>query len=166
MTIPGTGVLLNDHVANFALSVGEPEARGFQANPNNRLEPGKRAVSTITPMIVFKDGEPVLVTGSPGGTRIISAVPQVMISVVDFDMNVAEATMSPRIHQQWSADEPEELQLEQGHSMDTFRLLQSLGHDVEFSGTIGSVQSIAIDGDTIYGAADPRRPGALAVPVE
>ena len=166
MTIPGTGILLNDHIGNFALSVGEPGAKGFQANPNNRPEPGKRAVSTISPLLLFKDGELVLVSGSPGGTRIISAVAQVLVSFVDFDMNVAEATMSPRIHQTWSADEPDALQLERGHSADTVRLLQQWGHEVEISPTFGSVQSIAVDGDTAYGAADPRRPGALAIAVE
>ncbi|MEM1173268.1 MAG: gamma-glutamyltransferase [Pseudomonadota bacterium] len=163
VTIPGTGVLLNDHIGNFALSVGEPGATGFQANPNNRPEPGKRAVSTISPMLVFKDDKLVLVTGSPGGTRIISAVAQVLVSIVDFDMNVAEATMAPRIHQLWSADEADSLQMERGHSMDTVRLLQRKGHAVEISPTFGSVQSIYVDGDTSYGAADPRRPGALAV---
>ncbi len=166
VTIPGTGVLMNDHIGNFALSVGEPGAQGFQANPNNRPEAGKRAVSTISPMLVFKDDELVLVTGSPGGTRIISAVAQVLVSIVDFDMNVAEATMSPRIHQLWSADEPDALQMERGHSMDTVRLLQGKGHTVEISPTFGSVQSIFVDGDTSYGAADPRRPGALAVAPE
>ncbi|MEM6513116.1 MAG: gamma-glutamyltransferase [Pseudomonadota bacterium] len=163
VTVPGTGVLFNDHIGNFALSVGEPGARGFQANPNNQLGPGKRAVSTISPMLVFKNDELVFVSGSPGGTRIISAVAQVLVSIVDFEMNVAEATMMPRIHQQWSADEPDELQLERGHSMDTVRLLEQLGHRVGFSPTFGSVQSIFVDGNTSYGAADPRRPGALAV---
>lgn len=165
VTVPDTGILLNDHIANFALSVGVSGVTGFQANPNNRLEDGKRAVSTISPVIVFKNGAPYLVTGSPGGTRIITSVAQLIIALVDLDMDIAQATNLPRMHQEWSIGGSGVLEVEAGHSVDTIRILRELGHKVQKAPTIGSTQSILIREGLFHGAADPRRPGALAMGV-
>lgn len=165
VTVPGTGILLNDHIANFALSAGAAGATGFQANPNNRLEGGKRAVSTISPVIVFKDGVPYVATGSPGGTRIISSVVQLIIAVIDHGMNIAQATNMPRMHQEWNTEESGELEVEAGHSADTIRILRELGHNVKNAPTIGSTQSILIEDGIFHGAADPRRPGAFVMGV-
>lgn len=165
VTVPGTGILLNDHIANFALSAGVPGATGFQANPNNRLEQGKRAVSTISPVIVFKDDAPFLVTGSPGGTRIITALTQLIISIIDHHMNIAQATATPRIHQEWNTEEGRKLEMEVGHSIDTINRLNNLGHEVHEASAIGSTQSILIKDGVFHGAADPRRPGAVVIGV-
>ena len=108
---------------------------------------------------MLKDGAPVLVTGSPGGSRIITTVLQVIMNVIDHKMNVAEASAAPRIHHQWL---PDELRIEEGLSPDTVRLLEGMGHDVRVQSVMGSTQSIARGPDgTLYGASDPRRASAL-----
>jgi gamma-glutamyltranspeptidase/glutathione hydrolase len=112
--------------------------------------------------MVMKDGKPWLITGSPGGSTIISTVAQTIINTVDFDMNIAEATHFPRIFQDI---ENGKLMMEPGFSPDTIALLQQWGHDVATSETLGSSQSIRVKPDRLEGAADPRRPGALAAPL-
>lgn len=165
VTVPNTGILLNDHIGNFSLSVGIPGAQGFQANPNNELQNGKRAVSTISPIIIFKEGEPLVVSGSPGGMRIISTVVQLVVSIIDHNMNISQATNLPRIHQAWSTHALGKLEIEPGQSADTIRILSEIGHNVILAPTMGSLQSILIKDGTFYGAADPRRPGASAIGV-
>jgi gamma-glutamyltranspeptidase/glutathione hydrolase len=114
----------------------------------------------MTPTIVLKDGAPFLVTGSPGGSRIITTVLQLIMNVVDHGMNIAEATMTPRIHHQWL---PDELRVEEGISPDTARLLEALGHTVSVQSSMGSTQSIMETGDTLYGYSDTRRRGSLTI---
>lgn len=157
--IAGTGVLLNNQMNNFshvqaakALAEGKPL-------PPNALVPGKRMVSTMMPTIVMKDGKPWLVTGSPGGSTIIDTVLQVIVNVVDFKLNVEEATHQPRIFQ----DASDKLRVEPNFNPDTVRLLSAMGHPITSDETMGSAQSIMIDGGHFLGAADPRRPGALAI---
>ncbi len=160
--VEGAGFLLDNQMKNFALRSHLNDVRGMQSNVANRLEPGKRMTSSMTPTIVFRDGEPYLVVGTPGGSTIINTVLQVILNVIDHDMNIAEAVQAPRIHQNWY---PDELEVEPGLSIDTLRLLGSLGHEIEFSDTIGSAQCIRIADGVFEGAADPRRPDARAAGV-
>ncbi len=149
---PGTGVLLNNSLGNLAW--GRPATKATQPVP------GKRVGSTITPMIVFKGGKPWVVTGTPGGGYIIGTMVQVLSNIIDHKLNIAEAAQRPRINQ-GGGDAP--LELEQGFSPDIIPLLEAKGHKVRASNTMGSVQSIMIDGDRFLGAADTRRPDAAAV---
>jgi gamma-glutamyltranspeptidase/glutathione hydrolase len=135
-----------------ALAEGKPV-------PPNALLPGKRMVSTMMPTFVMKDGKPWLVTGTPGGSTIINTVMQIIVNIVDFKLNVEEATHQPRIFQ----DAGSKLRVEPNFNPDTVRWLQSMGHIITSDETMGSAQSIMINGKLYLGAADPRRPGALAV---
>lgn len=154
--VDGAGFLLNDQMKNFNRRMG-PDGRPITANG---MEPGKRMISTMAPTIVFKGGRPWLVTGTPGGSTIPNSLFQLIVNVVDHDMNVAEATTTPRIHQDGAKGA---LQVEPGLNRDTIRLLEGLGHRIEVDQTIGSTQSILIEDGQLLGAADPRRPGSAAV---
>lgn len=153
---PGTGVLLNNSLGNLAW--GRRSADGKATLP----VAGKRVGSTITPIIVFKDERPWLVTGTPGGGYIIATMVQVLSNVLDHGLNVAEAAQRPRINQ-GGGDAP--LELEEGFSPDIIPLLEAKGHKVRPSSTMGSTQSIMINGELFHGAADTRRPDALAIGV-
>ncbi|WP_116813642.1 gamma-glutamyltransferase [Steroidobacter cummioxidans] len=152
--IRGTGVLLNNSTTTFSMST----APGRSPRPND-LQAGKRALSTQAPTLVFKDEKPYLVTGSPGGARIISAVAQVIDNVLTHHMNIAEASAERRVHADLDRDV---LMLEPGFNRDTAAALQGLGHRIEWAYAFGSTQSIMIQGDYLYGASDPRRPDALS----
>ena len=160
MVADGTGILLNNELDDFSAKPGVPNAYGLIGGDANAVEPGKRPLSSMSPTIVLKDGLPFLVTGSPGGSRIITTTLQMIMNVIDHNMNVAEATQAPRVHHQWL---PDELRIEEGISPDTIRLLQQRGHDVVVKNAMGSTQSIMITGDGLYGASDPRRAGALTL---
>ncbi len=160
--VPGSGFLLNNEMTDFSAKAGVPDGFGLLTGKANAVEANKRPLSAMTPTIVFRDGKPVLVTGSPGGSRIITAVLQHILNYTVFGMNVAAANHAPRIHHQWY---PATLRVEPGISPDTLAILKSRGHDIEQSGTMGSVQAISTDGLRFFGSADPRRPGAGAVPV-
>lgn len=153
---PGTGVLLNNSLGNLAWG------KGREKDKATAPVPGKRVGSTITPMIVFRDDRPWLVTGTPGGGYIIATMVQMLSNVIDFRLNVAEAAERPRMNQA-GGDGP--LELEDGFSPDIIPLLEAKGHKVRMSNTMGSVQSIMVDGDRFMGAADTRRPDAAAVGV-
>ncbi len=154
--VPGTGIILDNQMRNF--SIRSPDTHA------NRIEPGKRVVSTMTPTMVFnQDGELFLVTGTPGGSRIHNVVLQLIINTVDHGMNIAEATNAPRIHQAWR--EPE-LGVERGAAADSLRLLEAMGHQIEIQPTMGSTQSILLRDGLLHGAADPRRPGAAALGID
>ena len=114
----------------------------------------------MTPTLVFKDGRPWLATGSPGGSRIITTVLQILINTIDFEMNIAAATNATRVHHQWL---PDELRVETGLSPDTLAGLTELGHEVVEKRAMGSTQSIMRLEDGFAGASDPRRPGALTL---
>jgi gamma-glutamyltranspeptidase/glutathione hydrolase len=160
LTAAGTGILLNNEMDDFSAKPGVPNAYGLIGGEANAIEPAKRPLSSMTPTIVLKDGAPFLVTGSPGGSRIITTVLQLIMNVVDHGMNIAEATMTPRIHHQWL---PDELRVEEGISPDTARLLEALGHTVSVQSSMGSTQSIMETGDTLYGYSDTRRRGSLTI---
>ena len=162
MMIPGTGMLINNEMDDFSSKPGTPNGYGLLGSEANAIEGNKRPLSSMTPTIIFKNDEPYIVFGSPGGSRIITTVLQVALNVMDHDMNIAQAVHSPRIHHQWL---PEILMIESGFGPDTERLLTEKGYKLYPSSTMGSVQAIMKDGDYFYGSADPRRPSAgVAIP--
>jgi gamma-glutamyltranspeptidase/glutathione hydrolase len=157
IAVPGTGMLLNNEMADFAAQPGTPNAFKLVEGEANSIQGGKRPLSSMSPTIIFRDGEPWLATGSPGGSRIITAVLQTVINAMAFDMNIASAAAAPRVHHQWL---PDVLLLEQGISIDTRRLLEAKGHTLgDTRRTIGRTQSIVLDDGLLYGATDTRRPG-------
>jgi gamma-glutamyltranspeptidase/glutathione hydrolase len=155
----GTGVLLNNELDDFAAKPGAPNAYGLAGGAANAPGPRKRPLSSMAPTMVFRDGGLELVTGSPGGSRIITIVTGIILNVIDFGMNIAEATEAVRVHDQWL---PDELLAERGLSPDTIRLLQALGHKVVVHDAWGSAESIARAGGVLMGAADTRQRGTLA----
>jgi gamma-glutamyltranspeptidase / glutathione hydrolase len=156
----GTGILLNDELDDFAAKPGVPNAFGLTGGAANAPGPGKRPLSSMTPTIVLKGGKPYLVTGSPGGSRIITTALQVILNAIDFRMDVAAAVAAPRIHHQWL---PDEVNAEQAVPAETVRGLEQLGHTVVRRPNWGSANSIMVTPDGLAGAADPRSRGALAV---
>jgi gamma-glutamyltranspeptidase / glutathione hydrolase len=158
--IPGTGILLNNEMDDFSAKPGSINAYGLIGGEKNAILPQKRMLSSMTPTIVFEGDKPFLITGSPGGSRIITTVLQLILNIVDYDMNIADATHAKRIHHQWY---PDEIRLEEGLSPDTINLLIEKGHLVSTKGNMGSTQSILIKNNSLFGASDPRRPGALTV---
>ena len=155
VTIPGTGILLDNQMNNFAYQYGNPEVIDRSASIGNRFEPGKRP---MTPIIIFNEkNELKLITGSPGGALIPAAVLRVVTGIIDFDLNLGEATMLPRLHKDWPY---KNLRLEKGFSKDTLQILESYGHELEESKTMGSTQSILISSKGKEGFADLRRPNA------
>jgi gamma-glutamyltranspeptidase / glutathione hydrolase len=162
MMIPGTGMLINNEMDDFSSKPGTFNGYGLLGSEANAIEGNKRPLSSMTPTIIFKNDEPYMVFGSPGGSRIITTVLQVALNVMDHDMNIAQAVHSPRIHHQWL---PEVLMIESGFGPDTERLLTEKGYKLYPSTTMGSVQAIMKEGDYFYGSADPRRPSAgVAIP--
>lgn len=157
MMIPGTGMLINNEMDDFSSKPGTPNGYGLLGSEANAIEPNKRPLSSMTPTIIFKDNEPYMVFGSPGGSRIITTVLQVAMNVMEHDMNIAQAVHSPRMHHQWL---PEVLMIEQGFGVDTENLLKHKGYRLYPSSTMGSVQAIMKKGNYFYGSADPRRPSA------
>jgi gamma-glutamyltranspeptidase/glutathione hydrolase len=170
VTAAGTGVLLNDEMDDFTAKVGVPNLYGLVQGEQNRIEPGKRPLSSMSPTIVTKDGKPVMVVGTPGGSRIITAVLHTIINVIDYDMNIQEAVDAPRFHQQWL---PETTNLERfAVSPDTQKILEGMGH--KFAGPqpanhvaaiiVGapSLKGKPVEKNRYYGANDPRRNSGLA----
>ena len=156
----GTGILLNNEMSDFSAKPGVANAFGLLGGEANSVQPGKRPLSSMTPTIVFKGGKPYFATGSPGGSRIITTVLQIILNVIDHDMNVAEASHAPRIHHQWY---PEILYIEKGISTDTQALLRAKNHVVRYRDAMGSTQTIMIRDGLIFGASDPRRPDAATM---
>ena len=156
----GTGILLNNEMSDFSAKPGVPNAFGLLGGEANAVQPGKRPLSSMTPTIVFKDGKPYFATGSPGGSRIITTVLQIILNVIDFEMNVGEATHVPRIHHQWY---PEVLYIEKGISYDTQNLLRAKNHVVKYRNAMGSTQTIMLRNGLLFGSSDPRRPDAATM---
>ena len=157
IAVPGTGMLLNNEMGDFAAVPGKPNLFGLVQGESNRIEGGKRPLSSMSPTIVLRQGKPWLATGSPGGSRIITTVLQTLLNAMVFDMNVAAAGINARIHHQWL---PDEILAEDGISPDTVRLLEQMGHKVVLGGrTIGRTESIMIRDGWLLGATDTRRPG-------
>ena len=158
VTIPDTGILMNSQMNNFAYRYGNKGDISRGASPGNRFEPGKKPMSTMAPTIVFdKNNDLFLITGSPGGSDIPAAILRVITGVIDFELDIGEATMLPRIHKDWPY---EGLEHERAVSRDIVRRLKSMGHKTEYEMTIGSTQSIHVVDGVNYGFADLRRPNA------
>jgi len=158
VTIPGTGILTNNQMNNFAHSYGLIDSYYRSSSPANKLEPLKRPMSTMSPVMVFNNKyELELITGSPGGSQIPGSILQVLINNIDFGLDIGEATMSPRIHQD---SQSLTLYYEKTISQDSLNILESYGHNLELSDTMGSTQSINIKDGVKYGFSDLRRPNA------
>ena len=164
VTAAGTGILLNDEMDDFSAKPGSPNMYGLVEGPNNAIAPGKRPLSSMTPTIVTRDGKLVMVVGTPGGSRIPSAVIETISNVVDFGMTVTDAVNAPRVHHQWL---PDEIGYEQfGLSADTIARLQAMGHKVVPMDYGNQVAAILVGAPAIgakplgeqrlYGAIDPR----------
>lgn len=151
----GTGILLNNEMDDFSVKPGVPNAFGLVGGTANAIEAKKRPLSSMTPTIVMKNNKPWLVTGSPGGARIITTVLQSVVNTIDHEMNPAEAIITPRVHHQWL---PDELRVEEGISPDTIKLLQEKGHKVVTKAPMGRIQIIQADDSGFYGYSDPRNP--------
>ncbi|PNK61765.1 gamma-glutamyltransferase [Psychrobacter sp. FDAARGOS_221] len=156
----GTGILLNNEMDDFSAKAGVANAYGLLGNEANAVAAGKRPLSSMSPTIVFKDDKPYIVTGSPGGSRIITTVTQIISNVIDHDMNIAEATHAPRIHDQWM---PDEIRIEKSLNIDTINKLESMGHKVSPKAAMGSTQSIMLTPQGLYGSSDPRRTDSAVV---
>ena len=156
VTATGLGFLLNDEMDDFAAKPGEPNLFGLIQGEANAIQPRKTPLSSMTPTIVLRDGKLYLVVGSPGGPTIINTVLEVLVNVIDFGMNIADAVDAPRLHHQWL---PDVLRLEPGFSPDTVALLKARGHAVEIEDHQGEVAAIRIQDGWLEGDADPRTEG-------
>ena len=159
VVIKGTGILMNNEMDDFSAAPGIPNQFGLLGSEANEIQPGKRPLSSMTPTIVTKNNEFFFSTGSPGGSRIISAVLQSIINIVDFDMNLEDATKAIRIHHQWY---PDLLQIENGYPQDMAATLENNGYNVEFIKPDTCIQTIMKSNQTYYGYGDFRRPDAFA----
>ena len=158
----GTGVILNDEMDDFAAAPGVPNYFGLIGSEANAIAPGKRPLSSMTPTIVVEDGRVCMVTGTPGGSKIITTTLQTIINVFDHGMDVQQALNAPRIHHQWY---PRHVYFEAfGMSPDTQALLTARGHSLQRRSPICNAQAIVVDTQTglRYGASDPRGCGSAA----
>ena len=159
----GTGVLLNNEMDDFSVKPGVPNAFGLVGGDANAVAPGKRPLSSMTPVILMRDGQPWLATGSPGGARIITTVLQNIVNIIDFEMNIAEAASVPRMHHQWT---PDFIRVERGFSPDTLKLLEAMGHSVKVMPTMGRIQTVQRSGNLFMGASDPRNPDGAPIGID
>jgi len=154
ITVSGAGFLLNNEMDDFSAKPGMPNAYGLIGGEANKIEPDKRMLSSMSPTIIKRDGKNFLITGSPGGSRIITTTLQVIMNVIDHGLNIQSAVAAPRMHHQWL---PDVLRIEEGMSPDTIQKLRSMGHTVDQKSAMGAIQSILIKNNVMYGATDPRR---------
>jgi len=161
IAVAGAGFLLNNEMDDFSAKAGVPNAFGLIGGDANAIESRKRPLSSMTPVIVFDGGRAWFATGSPGGSRIITTVLQMIVNVIDHDMNIAEAEAAPRMHHQWY---PDVLQLESGFSPDTIRILEARGHNIApAQHSMGSLQTVAYKDGVFRGSSDPRRPNSASI---
>ena len=155
ITVPGLGFLLNNEMDDFSAKPGTANMFGLVQGEANAIAPGKRPLSSMTPTIVLKDGKLFMTAGAPGGSRISTAVAQVILNVIDFGMSVQDAVDAPRVHHQW---QPDKLSLERGISPDTVALLKSRGYEVDYAPgvVLAQVAAIVSDGGWLQGASDGR----------
>jgi len=159
IVVQGAGFLLNNEMDDFSAKPGVPNAYGLIGGEANKVEPGKRMLSSMSPTIVKQQGKNFLVTGSPGGSRIITTTLQVIMNVIDHGLNIQSAVTAPRIHHQWL---PDVLRIEEGISIDTIKILKEKGHAINQQAAMGAIQSVMIKDGMMYGGADPRRSTSLA----
>jgi gamma-glutamyltranspeptidase/glutathione hydrolase len=170
-SVDGAGFLLNNEMDDFAAKPNTPNGYGLIGGEANKIEPRKRPLSSMTPLFVLRDGEVVLATGSPGGSTIITSVLQVALNVMEWEMNLAEATHRGRIHHQWL---PDYVTIEPTINVDTVRNLSDMGHVFPRTETgeidrniLGRVNSVGRTQEGyIAGAADPRGPKSAAIGVK
>ncbi len=160
VVVEGLGFLLNNEMDDFAAAPGIPNQFGLLGGEANKIEPYKRPLSSMTPSIVFLDEKPFLITGSPGGSRIISTVLQMILNVVEFNMEVSDATIQPRIHHQWK---PDVLGIEAGLNPEVINLLNTTNQDIYIHSPGTSLESIVLKNNYHYGFGDTRRPDSLAL---
>ena len=161
VTIKGTGILMNNEMDDFSGQPGVPNQFGLLGGIANEIEPAKRPLSSMTPTIVFDNDEPFLAIGSPGGSRIITAVLQIILNVIDFEQSLEEATDSKRVHHQWY---PDDIDIEETYNQ--INELMDLGYKIDIIDTATCTQSIMIDGGEFIGVSDLRRPDSLALGVK
>ncbi len=161
ITVPGTGIVLNNEMDDFSVSADTPNAWQAVGSEANAILPGKRPLSSMTPMIVMKDGRAVMAVGASMGTMIISAVLQTVLNAIDFGFDAERAVMAPRFHHQW---QPDTLFLEPDFSRDVRTHLEALGHTLGDRSMIGGAQLAVYDTKTCYfwGGADGRRDSLAA----
>lgn len=160
LVVPGTGILMNNEMDDFSIKANTPNQFGLLGSKANEIEPGKRMLSSMTPTLVTLDGKPFLITGSPGGSTIITTVLQVIVNLVDHDMSIADAVSLPRFHHQW---QPDLIYYGRyGLGPDTMQRLQDKGHKLVQRRALGDANSIHIVDGIRYGIKDPRQEG-LAV---
>ena len=158
--VPGTGILLNNEMDDFSAKPGVPNAYGLLGGRRNAIEPGKRMLSSMTPTLLFRGDNHLVATGSPGGSRIITTVLQIVCNLVDHGMDISAATAATRFHHQWF---PDEVQVEPGLDPGTVASLRTRSHTVKTRSLMGSTQSVSRINGRFYGASDPRRQGALTI---
>jgi gamma-glutamyltranspeptidase/glutathione hydrolase len=159
---PGTGVLLNNEMDDFAVKPGAANQFGLVQGDPNSIQPGKRPLSSMTPAIVEKDGRPVYVLGSPGGPRIITAVLETAMNLIDFGMSPDRAVAAPRFHQQYLPDVV--FYEKDGLAAPTLNALGTMGYSLKEQPPWGAVELIAIAPDgRLIGDNDPRRPAGAAL---
>ena len=159
VVIEGTGILMNNEMDDFVSAPGVPNQFGLIGGEANKIEPFKRPLSSMTPTLVFEDDEPILATGSPGGSVIITAVLQFLLNTLVFEMEISDATIAPRVHQQWG---PDILFLEKGFDMNAGKQIESYGQKIFISGPRTSLESLQIKENLFYGFGDTRRPDSKA----
>ena len=158
VTIPGTGILMNNQMNNFAYRHGDKSIRGRGASTGNRFEAGKKPMSTMAPTMIFdKNNNLMLITGSPGGSLIPAAILRVISGVIDFNLDIGQATMLPRVHKDWPTTG---ILYERTLNADSISGIRKIGHKMTPEHTMGSTQSIHIVDGVNYGYADLRRPNS------
>ncbi|MDA7744956.1 gamma-glutamyltransferase [bacterium] len=163
ITVEGAGFLLNNEMDDFSAKPGSANGYGLIGGKANAIQPKKRPLSSMTPSILFdSNNNPILATGTPGGSTIITIVMQMILNTIEFNMGIAEATAAPRIHHQWL---PDTVSYENGISIDSLNILSGMGHNISPKARVlGSTQSIASKSSFLEGSADSRRQGAAALP--
>ena len=159
VVIDGTGILMNNEMDDFVSAPGVPNQFGLIGGEANKIEPFKRPLSSMSPTIVLKNGAPVYATGSPGGAKIITTVLQFLLNTLDFEMEISEATVAPRIHHQWK---PDILMLEEGFDIHHAKKIESMGQQIFILDPSTSLESIEIKNGMFYGFGDTRRPDSDA----
>ena len=159
VVINGTGIIMNNEMDDFVSAPGVPNQFGLLGGEANKIEPFKRPLSSMTPTLVFKDSNPIIATGSPGGSVIITAVLQFLLNTLVFDMEISDATVVPRIHHQW---DPDILFLERGFDINHAKKIESFGQKIMITGPRTALESLEIKNDLLYGYGDTRRPDSRA----
>ena len=162
VTIEGTGILMNNEMDDFSASPGTPNQFGLLGGEANKIVPEKRPLSSMTPTIVLKDGQPYFATGSPGGSRIITSVLQSILNIVEFEFEVSDAILAPRIHHQWY---PDVLQLEKSYNSQHAEALTKKGYEIMKINPATALQIVMMKNNYYYGFGDTRRPDSLAIGV-